>query len=59
MSGDFAFSPIDPAVRRDPWPHYARGRRDYPVFVHEGLPLRVASVFRYADVQAIYMGGKH
>ena len=53
MSGDFAFSPIDPAVRRDPWPHYARGRREYPVFVHEGLPLRVASVFRYADVQAI------
>jgi cytochrome P450 len=53
VSGDFAFSPIDPAVRRDPWPHYARGRRDHPVFVHEGLPLRVASVFRYADVQAI------
>ena len=53
MSGDFAFSPLDPAIRRDPWAAYARGRRDHPVYVHEGLPLRVASVFRYADVQAI------
>jgi cytochrome P450 len=50
---DFAFSPLDPAVRRDPFPLYAQGRRDHPVFLHEGLPLRVASVFRYADVQAI------
>jgi cytochrome P450 len=53
MSGDFAFSPLDPATRRDPYPLYARGRREHPVFLHEGLPLRVASVFRYADVQAI------
>ena len=53
MSSDFALNPLDPATRRDPYPLYARGRREHPVFVHEGLPLRVASVFRYADVQAI------
>ncbi|HEX2486508.1 MAG TPA: cytochrome P450 [Myxococcota bacterium] len=53
MASDFAFNPLDPAMRRDPYPVYARGRREHPVFVHEGLPLRVASVFRYADVQAI------
>jgi cytochrome P450 len=52
MAG-FSFSPLDPAVRRDPFALYAQGRRDHPVFVHEGLPLRLASVFRYADVQAI------
>jgi cytochrome P450 len=49
----FAFSPLDPALRRDPYALYARGRREHPVYLHEGLPLRVASVFRYADVQAI------
>jgi len=53
MASDFALDPLDPATRRDPYALYARGRRERPVFVHEGLPLRVASVFRYADVQAI------
>ena len=53
MAGDFSFSPLDPAIRRDPFALYARGRREHPVFLHEGLPLRVVSVFRYADVQAI------
>jgi cytochrome P450 len=53
MSEPFAFSPLDPALRRDPFAAYARGRREHPVFVHEGLPLRLASVFRYDDVQAI------
>jgi cytochrome P450 len=53
MSETFAFHPLDPATRRDPFGAYARGRREHPVFVHEGLPLRVASVFRYDDVQAI------
>lgn len=53
MSETFAFDPLDPATRRDPFGAYARGRRERPVFVHEGLPLRVASVFRYEDVQAI------
>jgi cytochrome P450 len=49
----FAFNPLDPETRRDPYALYARGRREHPVYLHEGLPLRVASVFRYADVQAI------
>jgi cytochrome P450 len=49
----FAFNPLDPAFRRDPYAVYERGRREQPVLVHEGLPLRVASVFRYEDCQAI------
>jgi cytochrome P450 len=49
----FLFNPLDPATRRDPYALYARGRREHPVLLHEGLPLRVASVFRYEDVQAI------
>jgi len=53
MSQPFVFDPLDPEVRRDPYALYARGRREQPVYLHEGLPLRVASVFRYADVQAI------
>ena len=39
MAGPFAFSPLDPETRRDPYALYARGRRERPVFVHEGLPL--------------------
>jgi cytochrome P450 len=53
MAEPFAFHPLDPETRRDPYTLYARGRREFPVFVHAGLPLRVASVFQYADVQAI------
>ena len=49
----FVFQPLDPATRRDPFAIYARGRREHPAFVHEGLPLRVLSVFRHSDVQAI------
>jgi len=49
----FAFNPIDPATRRDPYALYARGRREFPVFEHAGLPMRIFSVFRYADCQAI------
>jgi cytochrome P450 len=48
-----AFNPLDPAFRRDPYAIYERGRRDHPVLLHEGLPLRLASVFRYEDCQAI------
>jgi cytochrome P450 len=48
-----AFLPLDPAFRRDPYAIYERGRRDHPVLLHEGLPVRVASVFRYEDCQAI------
>jgi cytochrome P450 len=53
MTPPFAFNPLDPATRRDPFALYARARREAPVLVLEGLPLRVASVFRYDDVQAI------
>jgi cytochrome P450 len=49
----FVFQPLDPAVRREPFALYARGRREQPAFAHTGLPLRVVSVFRHADVQAI------
>jgi cytochrome P450 len=52
-SEPFAFNPIDPAVRRDPYALYARGRREHPAFRHVGLPIPLVSVFRYADVQAI------
>lgn len=47
----FDFNPFDLEFRYDPFPLYARGRREHPVFLHEGLP--AASVFRYADVQAV------
>src|SRR5262245_52388582 len=53
MAEPFAFQPLDPAVRRDPFALYERGRREHPAFEHLGLPLRVVSVFRHADVQAI------
>ncbi len=53
MTTPLPFNPLDPATRRDPFPLYARGRREAPVLVHEGLPLRLASVFRYDDVQGI------
>jgi cytochrome P450 len=53
MSEPFAFNPIDPAVRRNPYALYERGRRDHPAFVHAGLPIPLVSIFRYADVQAV------
>jgi cytochrome P450 len=53
MSLPFAFEPLDPATRRDPYALYERGRREHPVHLHPNLPLRVASVFRYADCQEI------
>ncbi|MEN8158596.1 MAG: cytochrome P450 [Myxococcota bacterium] len=53
MTEPFAFNPIDPAVRRDPYALYARGRQEHPAFAHEGLPIPLVSVFRYADVQAV------
>jgi cytochrome P450 len=48
----FSFMPLDPALRRDPFAHYARARQEHPVYEHAGLPLRVVSIFRFADVQA-------
>jgi len=53
MSQSFLFQPLDPAVRRDPYALYERGRREFPVFAHEGLPMPLVSIFRYADVQAV------
>jgi cytochrome P450 len=47
----FTFNPFDPDVRYDPFPLYARARREHPVYAHEGLPL--VSVFRYDDIQTI------
>jgi cytochrome P450 len=47
----FAFNPFDEETRRDPYPLFARARREHPVFRHEGLP--VSSVFLHADCQAI------
>jgi cytochrome P450 len=47
----FTFNPFDEATRRDPFPLYARARREHPVYAHDGIP--VVSVFRYADVQAV------
>jgi cytochrome P450 len=48
----FAFNPLDPVTRRDPYALYAQGREEAPAFLHVGLPLRVVSLFRYDDVQA-------
>jgi cytochrome P450 len=53
MSTPFLFNPIDPSVRRDPYALYERGRREHPAFAHEGLPVSLVSVFRYADVQSV------
>ena len=46
MSTPFDFNPFDDATRRDPFPHYARGR-ELGIHRHAGLP--VFSLFRYAD----------
>ena len=51
MDDDFSFNPFDEETRRNPFPLFARARREQPVYPHPGLP--ITSVFRYADVQAI------
>jgi cytochrome P450 len=51
MADDFTFNPFDEETRRNPFPLYARARREQPVYSHPGLP--ITSVFRYADIQAI------
>jgi len=53
MGDPVIFHPLDPAVRRDPFPTYARARREAPALVHSGLPVRLVSIFRYEDCQAI------
>jgi hypothetical protein len=52
MTQPFAFDPLDANARREPWALYARGRAEFPAWVHAGLPLRVVSIFRHDDVQA-------
>jgi cytochrome P450 len=47
----FHFDPFDEATRRDPFPIFARARRERPLHAHEGLP--VFSLFRYADMQPV------
>jgi cytochrome P450 len=51
-TGNFEFNPLDEATRRDPFEHYARGRREFPVYAHQGMPL--TSIFRYADVIEVF-----
>jgi cytochrome P450 len=51
MAEEFAFNQFDPQTRRDPFPLFARARREHPVFPHPGFP--IVSVFRYADIQSI------
>jgi cytochrome P450 len=51
LADDFAFNPYDEATRRNPYPLFARARREHPAWRHAGLP--VVSVFRHADCQAI------
>jgi len=51
MAESFAFNPFDPDTRRDPFALYARGRREHPVYQHEGWP--VVSIFRYDDIPPI------
>lgn len=53
MAEPFVFNPLDASIRRDPYSSYARGRREFPVYEHAGLPLRLFSVFRYDDCQTI------
>jgi cytochrome P450 len=53
MSLPFVFNPLDPATRRDPYPFYARGRAEFPVFEHTELPLRIFSVFGFEPCNEI------
>ena len=49
---DFTFDPMDETTRRNPFPIYARARREHPVYAHRDLP--VISVFRHADLMRIF-----
>jgi cytochrome P450 len=51
MAEAFSFNPFDEETRRNPFPLFARARREQPIYPHPGLP--ITSVFRYADAQAI------
>jgi len=47
----FRFDPFDDATRRNPFPLYARARREHPVWAPDGAP--VVSMFRYDDIQGV------
>jgi len=51
MDAPFAFDPFDEATRRDPFPLYARARREHPVWAPAGAP--VVSIFRHDDIQGV------
>lgn len=53
MDQRFGFDPLDPAVWQHPWPFFARGRDEFPVYRHEDTVARTVSVFRYEDTAAI------
>src|SRR5216110_672307 len=51
MDAPLAFDPYDEATRRNPFPLYARARREHPVWAPDGAP--VVSIFRYDDIQGV------
>jgi cytochrome P450 len=53
MSEPFVFNPLDPAVRRDPYALYERGRKEFRAFRHEGMPVPIVSIFQYDDIQGM------
>ncbi len=53
MTTPFVINPLDPVFRRDPYAAYARGRREFPAHALEGLPSRIISVFRHADILSV------
>ena len=56
LSGAPVYDPADPAVRRDPFPLYARLQDEDPV--HWSPALRTWVVTRYDDVRGIAMAGE-
>jgi cytochrome P450 family 109 len=55
-AGERPYDPLDPIVKQEPYPYYARMRRDAPV---EWLPsLQAWGVFGYDDVDALLKNGK-
>lgn len=51
IDASFTFDPFDEATRRNPFPVYARARREHPVWAPDGAP--VVSIFRYEDIQSV------
>jgi cytochrome P450 len=51
MDEAFSLNPFDEAFRRDPYPTYARARREHPIWAHDGIP--IVSIFRHEDIQRL------